>query len=128
MKIKITLIFLFLLLTISGCSSLLSSAIPNPLKDDKGINTDVQLAKTANMNKKKQLGEINIDATDKSSTSNTAKEISIKNSNIPWWIALMVAFMRPLVILKEIIDLFGGKSENKPRQRTRPFISESHKK
>ena len=97
-------VVLALLLTLSGCSTLLDSV--NPLKEKPGISATVQLGKENHSDTSKQLIKSNVDI--KKDTQYTADKIDkIDNStNIPWWTALLLLFVRPMNILKDTINLF----------------------
>ena len=110
-----TILVFFFMLNIGSCSSLLSSAIPNPLEEGKGINTDVQLAQTANMTKKKQLIEATVSSSSNDTNNNNAEEISIENTNITWWLAGLLCLLagqaiptrsqyKQITLLKETLE------------------------
>lgn len=88
----------------SGCSTLGIVDAINPLKEDKGIKASVQLGKENHSDGSKQLVKLSTQETE----TNLAEgnQIINKNTNIPWWTALLLLFVRPLVILKDTIDLF----------------------
>lgn len=97
MKTRLTLVF-FLMFGLAGCASMLTGGVPNPLTADKGINTDVQLAGTANMTKKKQLVEVAVDAQDHSTTTNNAQDQVINNMNVNWWLIGLLVFLGGMAI------------------------------
>ena len=112
---------LTLLLTISGCSTLSALKAINPMKDDTGIQATVQLGKENHSDTSKQLLKAKIGNTETNSvkgnqTINKADEKNEvqgnqtinKTTNVPWWTALLLLFVRPLVILKDSIALFKG--------------------
>lgn len=84
------------------------SALPNPFKDDSGINTDVQIAKNATKEERKQLVEFELSNNDESRNTNNAETISIKNINTEAWLIILLVFMSGLAIptysQKKMID------------------------
>jgi len=94
MKVRNILAFLFML-SLTSCSTLGTSALDavNPMKDDKGINTDVQLAKNATMTKKKQLVESNINTSSQDTFNQQATEMQINNMNINWWMLVIICLL-----------------------------------
>lgn len=98
-----------LLVFLTGCTAMDAIKAVNPLAEDKGIHATAQIGKTNQSDSSKSL--IKTD----NQTENTFKADKIgkvdQSTNIPWWIAVMVAFMRPMVILKEVKDLFWSKDD-----------------
>jgi len=108
-------VMLALLLSISGCSTLDLVDKVNPFKEDKGISATVQLGKENHNDASKQLLKANMDTTNtvkgnqvnaKEKNDVAGNQTITKNTNVPWWTVLLVAFMRPLVVLKDAINLF----------------------
>jgi len=93
---KVLLAFL-LVLNLGSCASMLSS-LPNPLKDDKGLEVNTQLGKTNNQTKKKQLLEATVNSTDKSQTSNNAEDIKIINSNTEVYMVILLCLFAGMAI------------------------------
>lgn len=81
------------------------------LPESKGIEANVAVGKTNVQDKSLASikGEDKRQIADNISNVENTKAESISNTNIPWWVALMVAFMRPIVILRDIIDLIKGR-------------------
>jgi len=102
-------ILIVISLLISGCSMIDALDAVNPLKEDKGISATVQVGKENNSDTSKQLLKSNINTQEE--TSYVADSIGkVDNStNIPWWSALLLLFVKPLVVLKESIELFRRK-------------------
>jgi len=114
-------VFMFLLLSISGCSTLGILDKVNPLKEGKGISATAQIGKENTSDTSKQLVKANIGSTNRvTGNQNNIEEKNevagnqtiSKTTNVPWWSALLLLFVRPLVVLRETIDLFrGNKNE-----------------
>jgi len=113
MRNLLSLMSIFLALVLSSCSMTDVASTLLPSTNKPSIEANVAIGKT-NVQDKALVGIKGEDnrqiADDIVNTSNTStKAETINNSNIPWWVALMVAFMRPIVILREIVDLMRGK-------------------
>jgi hypothetical protein len=95
-----------LLLTLSGCSTtdLLKSV--NPLSEPKGISATIQVGKENKSDSSKQLIKSNIKMDKKTNITSERIDNLDYSTNIPWWTALLLLFVRPMVILKDTIDLF----------------------
>ncbi len=115
MKIKIAIISL---LFIPSCSALDLIKTVNPLKDDKGINATAQIGKENSSDSSKQLVKADLGDTNKvegnQNNSQERNQVSgnqtiSKTTNVPWWSALLLLFVRPLVVLRETIELFRRK-------------------
>lgn len=107
-----------LLLTLSGCSTLGMLNAVNPLKEDKGISATAQIGKENISDTSKQL--LAVKAGDSIQGNQTkSKEMNEvfgnqtinKTTNIPWWSALLLLFVRPMVVLRDTLDLFRGKRD-----------------
>lgn len=100
-KLEVHILCLFIL---SGCSALSALDAINPMKEDKGISATVQVGKENHSDTSKQLVKARLS----SSETNTAQgnQTINKTTNVPWWTAFLLLFVRPMVIIKEIIDLF----------------------
>lgn len=98
---------LVLLLTLSSCSTLGAFKSLNPLKEDKGISATVQLGKENHSDTSKQLLKSNIKHTETNDVK--GNQTINKTTNVPWWSALLLLLVRPMVILKEVIELFRRK-------------------
>ena len=115
-------VILGLLLTLTGCSTIDALNAVNPLKEDKGISATVQLGKENHSDTSKQLlkakvgdaesnsvtGNQNIEKGEEQNKVNGNQTIN-KTTNVPWWTAVLLLFVRPMVILKDTIDLFRRK-------------------
>jgi len=108
-------VIILLLLSISGCSTLGILDKVNPLKEDKGISATAQIGKENTSNISKQLIKADIGSSDdikgnqnniKEKNEVTGNQTISKTTNVPWWSALLLLFVRPLVVLRETIDLF----------------------
>lgn len=95
------------LFILSGCSALGALDAINPLKDDKGISATVQLGKENHSDTSKQLIKANLTSTENNSIQ--GNQTINKTTNVPWWTALLLLFVRPMVILKDTMDLFRRK-------------------
>ena len=91
----------------------------NPLKEDKGISATVQLGKENHSDTSKQLVKAGLTETNTVKGNQTksdevndvaGNQTINKTTNVPWWTALLLLFVRPLVILKDTINMFRGKS------------------
>jgi hypothetical protein len=107
-----------LLLSISGCSTLGLFNTVNPLKDTPGISATAQIGKENTSDTSKQLVKADIGSSDKIKGNQnnieeknqvTGNQTISKTTNVPWWSALLLLFVRPLVVLRETIDLFRRK-------------------
>lgn len=98
------LLCIFLL---AGCTAMDALDAINPMKDDKGINTNVQLGKENHSEENKQLVRAKLDHTENSTAGRD--QFFTANTNIPWWTAILLLFVRPMVIIKDTIDLFRRK-------------------
>jgi hypothetical protein len=107
-----------LLLSISGCSTLGLLNTVNPLKDTPGISATAQIGKENTSDTSKQLVKADIGSSDKIKGNQnnieeknqvTGNQTISKTTNVPWWSALLLLFVRPLVVLRETIDLFRRK-------------------
>lgn len=100
-----------ILISLSGCTAMSALDAVNPLKEDKGISATVQLGKENHSDTSKQL--IKAGVTDSSTETNTVSGNQTinetKNTNIPWWTAFLLLFVRPMVILRDTINLFRSK-------------------
>lgn len=109
MYVRGVMLYLLLLLTLSGCSTFSEGLVNsiNPLKEDRGISANVQLGKENISNSDKQLVRSN------QTSQYTADSIgSVDNStNFPWW-ALAMTFS--IGILVRPIDFISDwrKSKN----------------
>ena len=112
-------IVLAILLSISGCSALSALDAVNPMKESKGISATVQLGKENHSDTSKQLLKAKIGNTETNTVKGNQTIIKAdeknevqgnqtinKTTNVPWWTALLLLFVRPLVILKDSIALF----------------------
>jgi hypothetical protein len=99
-------VMFILLLTLSGCSAtdLLKSV--NPLEEPKGISATVQVGKENKSDSSKQLIKSSVKLDRKTSYNSERIDNVDYSTNIPWWTALLLLFVRPMVILKDTIDLF----------------------
>tara|TARA_R110002020_G_C16305469_1_gene773447 strand:- start:3254 stop:3616 length:363 start_codon:yes stop_codon:yes gene_type:complete len=113
-------VIILLLLSISGCSSLGMLKAVNPLKDPSGISATAQIGKENASDSSKQLVKSNIGSTNRvtGNQSNieeknevTGTQTITKTTNVPWWSALLLLFVRPLVVLRDALDLFRGKKD-----------------
>jgi hypothetical protein len=111
-----------LFLTLSACSTLDAVNALNPLKDDKGISATVQVGKENHSDTSKQLIKASMTETNtvkgnqvKSKELNdvSGNQTINKTTNVPWWSALLLLLVRPMVILKEVIDLFKVNKREK---------------
>lgn len=99
-------VVLALLLTLSGCSALDAIDKVNPLKEDKGISATVQLGKENHSDTSKQLVKAKVSQSESNSVE--GNQTINKTTNVPWWTALLLLFVRPMVILRDTINLFKG--------------------
>jgi len=111
-------VILGLLLTLSACSAMDALKAVNPMKEDKGISATVQLGKENHSDTSKQLIKAGITKTNtvKGSQTNSEELNEVagnqtinKTTNVPWWSALLLLLVRPMVIIKEVIELFRRK-------------------
>lgn len=96
-----------LLLTLSACSTMDALKAVNPMKEDKGISATVQLGKENHSDTSKQLIKAKVGITETNDIK--GNQTINKTTNVPWWSALLLLLVRPMVILKEVIDLFRRK-------------------
>ena len=105
-----------------GCSSLASvinpvSAVADAVlpSDKPSIEVQAQVGKTNTITKGlvttdsgDKIDADSIGTIDKSLKNNydSVDTIETTNTNVPWWVLLMVAFMKPLVVIKDAITLF----------------------
>ena len=113
-------VIILLLLSMSGCSTLGMLNAVNPLKDTPGISATAQIGKENTSDSSKQLVKSDIGSSDKikgnQNNINEKNEVAgnqtiSKTTNVPWWSALLLLFVRPLVVIRETIDLFRRKKD-----------------
>lgn len=100
-------IYFVCLFSLSGCSALSVLDAVNPLKDGKGISATVQLGKENHSDSSKQLIKSDVNSSENNLIE--GNQTINKTTNVPWWAAALLLFVRPMVILKETIDLFRKK-------------------
>ena len=100
-------VVLVLLLTLSACSTMDALKAINPMKDDKGISATVQVGKENHSDTSKQLVKARLTQTETNDVE--GNQTINKTTNVPWWSALLLLLVRPMVIIKEVIDLFRRK-------------------
>lgn len=101
MKIKIVILISCVVLLLSGCSALTGFGAldaVNPLKDDKGIKTNVQLGKENNLTENKGLLNNRSDTKNETVNNIQADKVDqfVDYKDAPWLIlAFAIAFAAP---------------------------------
>ena len=111
MKLILNGVILPIVLTLVLSSCVTTGIASMLLPESKGIEANVAIGKT-NVQDKAVVslkGEDKRQIADEIVNTETTTAESISNTNIPWWVALMVAFMRPIVILRDVINLIKGQ-------------------
>jgi len=82
---------------LGGCSSLLSG-IPNPFKEDKGLEVSAQVGKNNTQVKKRQLVEATVNTEETNNVNNDAESIKIINSNTEVYMIVLLCLFAGMAI------------------------------